>query len=63
MRGKPITRAELEDLLRRGRKLVYATLQDRQDYMASLSPKLKRPLRDVTDEPHHHNRTFLKLPK
>ena len=53
---KTLTREEFRDLLLAGRFLVWATLQDRQDFFVQLTPTLRRPVRDVTDEPNHHSR-------
>ncbi len=56
---KILTREEFKGLLDGGRKLVWATLQDRQDFMVQLTPTLRRPVRDVTNEPNHHNRQMI----
>ena len=56
---KIVQREEFAAMLKAGRKLVWATLQDRQDFQVQLTPKLRRPVRDVTDEPNHHNREFI----
>lgn len=60
---KYITREELTTMIKAGRKLVYAALNDRHDYIVKLSvnPPLSRPIRDVTNEKHHWNRQFLRV--
>lgn len=56
---KVVTHEEFKKMLESGRKMVWATLQDRQDFMVQLTPTLKRPVRDVTKEPNHHSREFI----
>lgn len=53
------SRKEFAEMLAAGRKLVWATLHDRQDFVVQLTPTLVRPVRDVTDEPNHHTRQFI----
>lgn len=53
---KTIDRDEFRRLIDAGRFLVWATLQDRQDFFVQLTPTLRRPVRDVTNEPNHHTR-------
>jgi hypothetical protein len=57
-----INRDELKRMIEEGRKLVYATLYERKDYMVDISRGgALYPVRDVTDEPEQSHRRFLKV--
>lgn len=56
---RTINRDEFRQKLNSGRKMVWATLNDRQDFMLDLGNGMKRPIRDVTNEPNHHSRKFI----
>ena len=54
-----LTREQFQERLNQGRLMVWATLQDRQDFLVQLTPTLRRPVRDVTKERNHHTRQFI----
>ncbi len=58
---KTITRDEFRKKLEAGRKLVWATLEDRQDFFVEINFKQRWPVRDVTDEPAHHSRSLIRM--
>jgi hypothetical protein len=53
-----MTRAEFKAALDAGRKFCWATLYERQDFMVSLSPRDKRPIREITGEINHWHRAI-----
>lgn len=57
--AKRLTRAQFQEMLRQGRKLVWAGLYERQDYMVQIGPNDQRPVRDVTNEPAQHGRRLI----
>lgn len=54
-----ISREEFKKKLDDGRKMVWASLYERQDFIVQLTPTLRRPARDVTREPEQWSREFI----